>query len=64
MMTEESKGMKDAGSPNVKSRSNEALTMHRCYNFSHKSRFETTALAMICSLIEHGILSVFSMAGK
>ena len=26
--------------------------------------FETIAMSMICSLIEHGFLSVFSMVGK
>ena len=29
-----------------------------------KSRFETIAMLMICSLMEHGFLPVFSVVGK
>ena len=54
MTAEDRKEMKDAGSLKVKSGFKKALTIHRCYNSSAKSRFETIAMPMICSLVEHG----------
>ena len=68
MTAEDRKGMKDAGSSNVSHVPRKPL---QCIDVTtpvivtlSKSCSETIAMPTICSLIEHGFLSVFSMVGK
>ena len=68
MAAEDRKEMRDAGTSNVSHVSRKPLKCMilqlESYITLSKSRFETIAMPMICFLIEHGILSVFSMVGK
>ena len=73
-MTEENrKGMKDVSTSNVSHVSRKPLQCidvttpvagHVAKVTLPKSRFETIAMPMVCSLTEHGFPSVFSMVGK
>ena len=65
MTKENSKGMKVLVlQTHVKSRLKEALIMDTRYSFIRRSRSETITMPMICSLIEHGFLPVFSIERK
>ena len=68
MMKENSKGMKDLSASNVSHVSRKhytayTLQLHTQVTLS-KSRSETITMPMICSLVEHGFLLVFSIEGK
>ena len=68
MTKENSKGMKDLSASNVRKVTFQGgpLTMHTLHTqvTLPKSRTETITMPMICSLIEHGFLPVFSMERK
>ena len=66
--TENSKGMKNVGTSNVSHVSREPL---QCIDATtqtqvmlSKSLSETTAIPMVCTLMEHGFFPVLSIVGK
>ena len=71
MTKENSKGMKDLSASNVRKVTFEGSPYNAIYTLQlhtqvtlSKSRSETITMAMICSLIEHGFLPVFSIERK
>ena len=70
MAKENSKGMKDLSASNVRKITSQRSPYNACILWLHtqvtlsQSRYETITMSMICSIIEHGFLPVFSIERK